>query len=311
MVRNRAFGQIMDEGDNPGFFKILRREDLSSEFMRMIPYPLIRSIPDKSSSFKMVLKMPWGSSWPVKISKNPSFYYMEDLGWNQFVNDNVLGENEFLTFTHEANMCFNVTIYEADGKEMLRPREFATIASSSNQNMKEQRKKIYKNVKKEEEIESWSESSYPSLKTAESTWGILKQKQELNLRKKEAEKTEKSKKSRKRKVDNICDDSEAASLSLVPEFKLTIKKSHLLFLGIPKKFVDMHMPGETTMFKIHHRKGKKSWLVMYMATDVQSRFSGGWSRLAKNLGLVVGDVCTFKLIKPTEMLLKVFKEETP
>lgn len=97
----------------------------------MIPHHLIRSIPDKSSSFKMVLKMPWGSSWPVKISKNPSFYYMEDRGWNQFVSINALGEYEFLTFTHEANMCFNVTIYEANGKEMLRPREFSTIASSS------------------------------------------------------------------------------------------------------------------------------------------------------------------------------------
>lgn len=56
---------------------------------------------------------------------------MEDDGWNQFVNDNALGENEYLTFTHEANMLFNVNIYEPDGMEILRPRESATIASSS------------------------------------------------------------------------------------------------------------------------------------------------------------------------------------
>jgi len=77
----------------------------------------------------MVLRVPWGRSWQVKISKNPNFHYMEDRGWNQFVNDNGLGENEYLTFTHEANMCFNVTIFEADGTEMLRPRK--TITSSS------------------------------------------------------------------------------------------------------------------------------------------------------------------------------------
>ncbi|KAG7555649.1 B3 DNA binding domain [Arabidopsis suecica] len=308
MVRNRVFGQVMEERDNPAFFKILRREDFSSEMMRMIPHHLIRSISDKSSSFKMVLKLPWGSSWQVKISKNPIFHYMEDRGWNQFVNDNGLGLNEFLTFTHEANMCFNVTIFEADGTEMLRPRKSSTITSSSRRNKREERKSIYKDVKKEEEIESWSESSYAGHKTAESTSGRLKQKHELNLRKKEADKTEKSKKSKKKKVDTVCNGSEAGTASLVPEFKLTIKKSHLLFLGIPKKFVDMHMPSETKMFKIHHPRGKKSWEVWYVVNDVQSRFSGGWSRLAKELGLVVGDVCTFELIKSTEMCVKVSKE---
>lgn len=94
-------------------------------------------------------------------------------------------------------------------------------------NKGEQRKNIYKDVKKEEEIESWSESSYPGLKTVESIRGILRQKQEINLRKKE---TEKSKKNKKRKVEKVCNDSEAGASSLVPEFKLTIKKSHLLFL---------------------------------------------------------------------------------
>lgn len=97
----------------------------------MIPHEFVRSISGNSSSFKMVLKVPWGSSWPVKICKNPSFHYMEDRGWDQFVSDNDLGDNEYLTFMHEANMCFNVNIYESDGKEMLRPRKSATTASSS------------------------------------------------------------------------------------------------------------------------------------------------------------------------------------
>lgn len=33
MVRNSGSGQIMEEGDSPGFFKILRSEDLSSEII--------------------------------------------------------------------------------------------------------------------------------------------------------------------------------------------------------------------------------------------------------------------------------------
>lgn len=68
------------------------------------------------------------------------------------------------------------------------------------------------------------------------------------------------------------------------------------------------MPKETSIFKIHHPNGKKLWEVTYVFTDVQSRFSSGWSRLTKELGLEVGNVCTLKLINTTEMRVKVSKE---
>ncbi|CAN8243980.1 unnamed protein product [Cochlearia groenlandica] len=64
----------------------------------------------------------------------------------------------YLTFTHEDNMCFKVNIYEADGKEMVRPRKSITIASSSSMRKREQRKNIYKDVKKED-TEPLSESN--------------------------------------------------------------------------------------------------------------------------------------------------------
>lgn len=83
-------------------------------------------------------------------------------------------------------------------------------------NKREQRKNIYKDVKRKE-IESSSESSYTGLKTAESTG----RRQKLSL---------KNKKKKKMKVETVCDDSEDDSLSLVPEFTITIKKSYLTFL---------------------------------------------------------------------------------
>lgn len=70
-----------------------------------------------------------------------------------------------------------------------------------------------------------------------------------------------------------------------------------------------HMPKETKTFKIHYLEGEEPWEVLFLVTDVQSRFSAGWSRFAKEVGLEVGDVCNFKLIKPTEMLLKISREE--
>lgn len=96
----------------------------------MIFYDIIRSIFDDLFLFKMVLKVLWGSLWIVKIFKNLSFYYMEDDGWNQFVNNNVLGENEYFIFIYEGNMCFNVNIYGLDGMEMFELREFVIIVLS-------------------------------------------------------------------------------------------------------------------------------------------------------------------------------------
>lgn len=75
--------------------------------------------------------------------------------------------------------------------------------------------------------------------------------------------------------------------------------------GVPKRFAEMHMLMVETVFKIYDSKGKKSWEVTYLVSKIQSRFSRGWPRLVKDFGLEVGDVCTFQLIKPTEMILSV------
>ena len=48
-MRNGGFGQIMEEGDSPGFFKILRREDLSSQ--------LIVSFSHSISEFSFLLRL--------------------------------------------------------------------------------------------------------------------------------------------------------------------------------------------------------------------------------------------------------------
>ena len=88
-------------------------------------------------------------------------------------------------------------------------------------NKREQREGVYKHVK--EEIVSSSESSYYSIKRAQG------KKQELNLGKKKAEESKKNKKSmkKKKKVDS---DLEEGTSSLIPEFSITIRKSHLVFL---------------------------------------------------------------------------------
>ncbi|WZZ55246.1 hypothetical protein YC2023_055353 [Brassica napus] len=94
------------------------------ESPRTFPFDLMKSLPKEDLANKMVIIAKCGSSWEVDISKNPRFYYMEKSGWNQFVRDNALGKNEFVTFTHKGSMCFDVNIYGKDEKEITIPNLF-------------------------------------------------------------------------------------------------------------------------------------------------------------------------------------------
>ncbi|CAN7137642.1 unnamed protein product [Brassica rapa subsp. narinosa] len=159
---------------------------LSITAVRTFPFDLMKSLPKEDLSNKMVIIAKWGSSWEVDISKNPRFYYMEKSGWNQFVRDNALGKNEFVTFTHKGSMCFDVNIYGKDEKEITIPNLF-------------------------------------------------------------------------------------------------------------KK----HIPNEQTMFTIHSKgSGGGSWEVWCLVREAQATFSRGWSKLAREYPLEIGDKCTLQLIKP-------------
>ncbi|CAH8340879.1 unnamed protein product [Eruca vesicaria subsp. sativa] len=304
-----GFGRIKEERKNLSFFKIFQSADLSSECMRAFPYKFMQNLSDNDFSYKMVIRAQWGSSWEVNISKNPRFYYMEKSGWNQFVSDNALGENEFITFTHKGLMCFSVNIYDLSGKEIVIPRKAPPTTPFSGIK-KEEGDGSYKDMKKEEE-------------TCESTDGV-----EMEATKKKAEASKTSKK--KKKVVScveVGESSRGASLrgrkkkdkklktfkkknieikkvnKGVPEFQITIRKSYLKFLLLPRVFDEAHIPSESLEYTIHHSKRKSSWNVLCLVRETRTVFSSGWSRLAREFPLKVGDRCTFKLIKPTEFVL--------
>ncbi|KAL1223717.1 B3 domain-containing protein [Cardamine amara subsp. amara] len=313
-----GFIRIKEDRKKLGFFKIFQTADLSSESMRAFPYKFIRKVAKKDFSYKMVLKAQWGTSWELEVSKNPRFYYMEKRGWDQFVSDNVLGRNEFITFTHKGKMRFNVNIYEQNGVEMRIPRKHQTMGSSSGIK-KEQGESSLKDVKKEEETDESpgrfevdtrkkktersnistkkmkSKKVYNAVERGESSRGA-----ELKARKKkkaELASTFKKKKKLKRKRAECTDR----------EFRITIRTSYLKFLAIPMEFV-RYIPNESTMFTIRHPNGETSWKVLCLVRNKRTIFSRGWSRMAREYPLLIGDICTFKLINPTELLLVISKK---
>ncbi|KAG5390999.1 hypothetical protein IGI04_032540 [Brassica rapa subsp. trilocularis] len=271
-----GLGQSEVDVEKLSFFKIFQGDDLSSESMRAFPYDFIRNVPQNDYSSNMVIRTQWGVSWEVKVSMNPRFYYMEKRGWNQFVNDNALGDKELVTFTHTGLMCFNVNIYEENGKELVRPRTMASLSG----------------IKKEV-----GESSKKDVKKAEETGGVR-----VKSKRFEEGKTSKKKKKKKMKKSNNDEDT-------VPVFNITITTSYLKFLPIPRYFADVHIPNKSKMVvTIHHSNGNCSWEVVCLVRKARAIFSGGWARLVREYPLSVGDFCTFKFIKPTEFHLDVSKK---
>ncbi|KAG2315799.1 hypothetical protein Bca52824_018921 [Brassica carinata] len=312
---NRGFGQVKEERKSLSFFKIFQNADLSSESMRAIPYNFMKNVSKKDFHYKMVIRAQWGSSWEVDISKNPRFYYMEKSGWNQFVSDNALGENEFVTFTHKGLMFFNVNIYGKNGKEIVTPRKPQTTAPFSGIK-KEEGESSYKDVKKEDESMGGVELEVEKKKAAESKTSKTTEKKSKSkkvvtsveigessrgaaLKKKKSEKHKPSKMKKKIKRIKIKNG--------VPEFKITITNSYLKFLAIPKMFKEAYIPDESQMYMIHHTEGKGSWEVLCLVRQTRTIFSSGWCRLAREFPLSVGDRCIFSLVKPNEFVLTAKK----
>ncbi|KAF8048532.1 hypothetical protein N665_2481s0003 [Sinapis alba] len=304
---NRGFGLVKQERKSLSFFKIFQSAHLSSECMRAIPYNFMKNVSKKDFHYKMVIRAQWGSSWKVDISMNPRFYYMEKSGWNQFVTDNALGENEFVTFTHMGLMCFIVNIYGKNGKEIVTPRKPQTTTPFSGIK-KEEDESSYKYVKKEDEsmggVELEVEKKKKAAESKTSKTTNKKSKKVVTsveigrgaaLKNKEDEKHKPSKKKKKIKRGKVKNG--------VPEFKITITNSYLKFLAIPKMFEDAYIPDESKVYMIHHSEGKGSWEVLCLVRQTRTIFSSGWSRLAREYPLSVGDRCTFHLVKPTEFVL--------
>ncbi|EOA32508.1 hypothetical protein CARUB_v10015789mg [Capsella rubella] len=317
---NTGFERIKQERKDLGFFKIFQSADLSSESMRAFPYNFMSRIPEKDLSYKMVIRAQWGKSWDVEVSKNTRYYYIEKPGWDQFVSDNALGRNEFVTFIHKGKMIFNVYIYEQNCMEILIPRILMPMDCSGGIK-REEEECSYKDVKKEyeetdespERVEikirkKISEESKTSKKKKTSKRvkngmerGGSSRGVELKARQKKAEAYNTSKKMKKKIKRN-------KKMTGAPEFKITIRNSYLKFLAIPKHFVDDHLPQKSKFFTIHHPDGLKSWKVLCLVREIRTIFSGGYSKLAREYPLLVGDKCTFKLIEPYAFILDISKK---
>lgn len=86
---------------------------------RIIPQEIARSN-HAAFEHRVVFTVPWKNSWQLWLqrdNKNCLFMIKED--WDEFVDDNLLGSDDTLVFTHQGTMYFQVRIFKKDGKEVV------------------------------------------------------------------------------------------------------------------------------------------------------------------------------------------------
>ncbi|XP_010513045.1 PREDICTED: B3 domain-containing protein At2g35310-like [Camelina sativa] len=147
-------------------------------------------------------------------------------------------------------------------------------------------------------------SSLAPTTTAESNGGGS-YKRKLNFGMIKAKESQNSK--RTENVASVRRDSAGASSSSAAEFTIIIKRSYLILMRIPRYVRENLMPEERTIFKIRHPNMKKSWHVVYVVSEAEASFSGGWRRLALEYPLAARDICRFTFLKPEELILSVSK----
>jgi hypothetical protein len=69
-----------------------------------------------TSPAKFVLNTAAGKTWPVEVDETDGCVFLS-TGWPNFVEDNCLGEGEFLVFKSDGDMRFRVLIFGVNAVE--------------------------------------------------------------------------------------------------------------------------------------------------------------------------------------------------
>ncbi|GMN37594.1 hypothetical protein TIFTF001_006936 [Ficus carica] len=100
--------------------------------------------------------------------------------------------------------------------------------------------------------------------------------------------------------------------SLAPEFPSLVKnmlRSHValgFWLGLPKKFCDLHLPKHNTMVVLEDESGQV-WEAKYLAEKVG--LSGGWRGFSIAHKLVEGDVVIFQLVSHLKFKVYIIRSK--
>lgn len=84
--------------------------------LQRIPPAFMKHLPQETPNRATLTAM--GRNRRVRVSKNADGTYFEE-GWKEFIEENNLGDHEFLMFGYVGHMRFDVQIFDKNGVERL------------------------------------------------------------------------------------------------------------------------------------------------------------------------------------------------
>ncbi|XP_010052027.2 B3 domain-containing transcription factor VRN1 [Eucalyptus grandis] len=266
----------MDPGSppsSPHFFKIVLSRALESGKLG-IPKSFLRRY-GKDLSGLVLLKVPGGSTWPVKLEKSDDGKVWLWKGWRGFMEHYSIGHGHLLVFKYEGDSVFHVIIFDKSASEIDYPSSIESDMSSP-----------------EEEFISRKEEDVVEIKDSE---GSVPCSQPSSDRL-----------SREYGVPSLLAALELASdfKSDHPFFKVVIQPTYVRkSLTIPREFFIKHVQKNKQIATL--RYSDRSWQVKLRTHEHTACLSTGWSSFARENDLLVGDCCVFELIDRDDIVFRV------
>ncbi|XP_038706128.1 B3 domain-containing protein Os01g0723500-like isoform X2 [Tripterygium wilfordii] len=103
----------------------------------MIPPQFLKHI-SKELCGRATLQVSSGSSWIVEVLETNRGVFLQK-GWQEFLKDNSVGNNEILHFRYDGDMCFYVKIFDRSGCERVDESSSRVDQESGHHNLKRPR----------------------------------------------------------------------------------------------------------------------------------------------------------------------------
>ncbi|CAK8575782.1 unnamed protein product [Lathyrus sativus] len=103
-----------DQQDKPSFFAIIKEN-----FNQLkVPQKIVMNLGEELWNKELIILIgSSGEKWQVSILKKGNDMYLQNTGWEQFMKDNSVVNEEFLVFTYNGENMFHVKFFGRNGLE--------------------------------------------------------------------------------------------------------------------------------------------------------------------------------------------------
>ncbi|PIN16087.1 hypothetical protein CDL12_11264 [Handroanthus impetiginosus] len=264
------------------------------------------------------LRGPSGHVWNVGLVKNGDVLFLK-LGWNAFVEDHGLQENDILIFKYSGDSRFDVSIFdqgslcEKEACYFVKKCEHAVIGQGSKRRRSMQESSEDTTESSDgaadcqliEKIQSGSARKDTSgAKLTQST--PRRRRKTKKGRRGSGESNVFQLKSRRRKVTEeeikrAAEMANAAAAASADCFTVVMRPSHVykgFFMSIPAEWAKANLPSRDESIVL--RVKDQEWLAKYHYKGYGGGLTGGWRNFVMDNFLEAFDVCLFEHSKGTD-----------